>query len=248
MSSQIKIKICGITNEEDYLSAISLGADYVGFVFYKGSPRYVSLERVMEITEHIGPCRGGCSIGGVRGCTAPRCHKRVGVFVNESIERVREIYNRASLDIVQLHGDESVEYIRELGLRCWKVFRIRDMKSFTSIKNYFHGIDGKEDCGLISTYLLDTYLDGNPSLYGGTGKPFDYGLIEMAFENDLFEDKRLIISGGISSENLERVMGGKYEIFGVDVNSSIEQYPGKKDGEKMEKLFHVFNSLRGLAS
>ena len=118
--AKLKVKICGMTRAEDYREAVNLGADYVGFIFYSKSPRYIVPEQAAEL------CR-----------TAPsKPHATVGVFVNESLERVREIYHTAGLDIVQLHGDESPEYVENLGLPVWKVLRIKDAASLDAMQGY----------------------------------------------------------------------------------------------------------------
>lgn len=207
----MKIKICGITNYEDYRQAVQLGADYTGFIFYPGSPRYVQLETVMDI------CRGMPGTG----------HKTVGVFVNQDIESIRWIRNRACLDIVQLHGDEPPEFVGSLGVPCWKAFRVKDDSSLEAV--------GRYEC---SAFLLDNYEEGK---YGGTGNTFNITLLEDAARCG----KPLIVSGGIADNNIARYCNIKPPIFAVDVNSSIEAAPGKKDLTKMRRLFETFNRNKG---
>ena len=117
---KLQVKVCGITNVEDYRVAVESSADFVGFIFYSKSPRAVSLARAVQLVNR-----------------APAVdHLRVGVFVNEEIEVVRNTYNLADLDIVQLHGDESPEYIKHLNLPCWKVIRVKDEHSLDGIQDY----------------------------------------------------------------------------------------------------------------
>lgn len=202
----MKIKICGITNREDYQRAVELGADYIGFIFYPGSPRNVDLETVMDI------CRD-----------APAGHKTVGVFVNRDIETIRWIYNRVCLDIVQLHGDETPEFVGRLGVPCWKALRVKDRSSLVAMRRY--------EC---SGFLLDNYEKGK---YGGTGKSFDIALLEEAARSG----QPVIASGGISEDNVSSYREIKFPVAAVDVNSSIESEPGKKDHNKMKRLFDAFN-------
>jgi phosphoribosylanthranilate isomerase len=148
----VKIKICGITNREDYNLALANGADYTGFIFYEGSPRYVDPHRVKQI---ICSGRGGS-------------HLKVGVFVNEEPHKVADIFHLTGLDLVQLHGDESPEYCSELGLPFWKVIRVRDQLS----SEPFHEIPA-------DTFLLDTYSE---TIKGGTGRSFDLQLAGEAMK------------------------------------------------------------------
>ena len=115
-----KIKTCGITNIEDYDAAVSLGSDYTGFIFYEKSPRHISCESAREIVKK-GMNRG---------------QQKVGVFVNESIKNIKEIYEKVGLNIVQLHGDENPEYCSKLDLPFWKVIRVKDEKSIDAMKHF----------------------------------------------------------------------------------------------------------------
>jgi tryptophan synthase beta chain len=204
------IKVCGITNRDDYHEAVSLGADYIGFIFYVNSPRYISPVQTLELNKD-----------------APRReHKRVGVFVNEAMEKVREIYHGIGLDIVQLHGDESPEYVRQLGLPCWKAVRVKDEQSLSVIKDYH--------CEAI---LLDTYQKDK---YGGTGISFDPQLAVEALKYD----KPIILSGGISTENIQRFIELEADFHAFDISSSLEEFPGKKSKTKMTEFFKLVRCLR----
>jgi len=125
----VKVKICGITNIEDAIAAIEFGADALGFVFYKGSPRYLDPEEASSIIEKLPPFIA-----------------RVGVFVNESIKVIEDIADSCGLDIIQLHGDEPPEVCQNLKRRIIKAFRIRDWDSLEPIVRY-----------RAHAFLLDTY-------------------------------------------------------------------------------------------
>lgn len=124
----VKIKICGITNTEDALAAAAYGADAVGFVFYRGSPRYVSPERAREIVSHLPPFL-----------------TTVGVFVNEKDEAMREVMEFTGMNVLQLHGDEP-----PAACGVWpKVIKAFRVKDFVDLKPL-------EACR-VSSFLLDTY-------------------------------------------------------------------------------------------
>ena len=146
----VKIKICGITNISDYNNAVSSGADYTGFIFYKQSKRYINETEVRKIISE------GCKSNNLR----------VGVFVNEPIAEVQRIYEFCELDIVQLHGDETEEYCDELNLPYWKVIRIKDETSISLIE--------ENNC---NTILVDTY---SKDQFGGTGIPIDRELVKKS--------------------------------------------------------------------
>jgi phosphoribosylanthranilate isomerase len=147
----VRIKICGITNQEDALLAAELGAHALGFIFAAQSPRKVAPEAAREIIQQLPPFV-----------------VTVGVFVNEEAATVRDLAARAGLDWVQLHGAETPEYCRSLGRRVMKAFRIRDEKSFENLQDYR---------GAVQAFLLDTYKKGQA---GGTGEAFDWELARKA--------------------------------------------------------------------
>jgi phosphoribosylanthranilate isomerase len=204
----LKVKICGITNVEDYLAAAALGADFVGFIFHRPSPRSVSPLLVKYLSGQF---------------SLPV--KKVGVFVDEDRESLRRTVEETGLDIVQLHGDESPDYCLKLGLPFWKAIRVRDRKSLDQMARY--------DC---RTFLLDTYAKDKP---GGTSFPFDWKIAQEAI-GDKFQ---IVVAGGISSENIEEI--ASLQPYGVDVSSSLEEYPGKKNVEKMTRFFSVIRRIRG---
>ncbi len=204
----LKVKICGITNLEDYLAVASFGADFAGFIFYRLSPRYVSPPFVKNLSRQF---------------SLPV--KKVGVFVNETREGIRRIYYETGLDIVQLHGDESPDYCRKLGLPFWKVIRVRSQESLEQMNSY--------DC---ETFLLDTYVEGKQ---GGTSVPFDWAIAQEAVRREF----RIIIAGGLSSENVEEV--ACLRPYGVDASSFLEEHARKKSIEKMTRFFSIIRRIRG---
>lgn len=117
--NKIKIKICGLQREADILCAANLGVDYVGFIFYKKSPRYIATDcvKIPILSEKV---------------------KKVGVFVNEDINTIKHIYAKLKLDIVQIHGDEPPQFCNNLNIPYWKAFRVGEDEKFDidSINNY----------------------------------------------------------------------------------------------------------------
>ncbi|MDD5771663.1 MAG: phosphoribosylanthranilate isomerase [Candidatus Omnitrophica bacterium] len=144
----VKIKICGITNLEDALVSLFSGADAVGFVFYKKSPRYIAPLKARNISRIL-----------------PAGIKRVGVFVNEDFGAVEKIARLCALDMLQFHGEESAGYCRKFrGYGIIKAFLVKAGFEPAGISEY-------KGCAC----LFDTY---SRKLAGGTGKIFDWRLLK----------------------------------------------------------------------
>jgi phosphoribosylanthranilate isomerase len=143
------IKICGITNKPDALEASRLGADMLGFVFYKKSKRAVDAKTVRDIANELDEKT-----------------VKVGVFVDEDAGKVADIAEDCALDVLQFHGEETPEYCARLRGRykTIKAFRVKDRVSLKKIAGYD-----------TDYYMLDTY---SASSRGGTGKSFDWKIIE----------------------------------------------------------------------
>ena len=143
----VKIKICGITNHDDAQAAIDAGADALGFVFYKSSPRWVQPDVVRRIVAALPPF------------VLP-----VGVFVNEDGKVVRDLMDACGLAVAQLHGDETAAYCEQLGRPAWKAVRLKDAGSFLALAEY------KGRAG-VRGVLIDAFSE---SVYGGTGRRADW--------------------------------------------------------------------------
>ena len=115
----VRVKICGITNLEDALMAVEAGADALGFVFFRGSPRYISPEQAAVIIRRLPPFV-----------------QTVGLFVNEESATVNSTADRCGLDLVQLHGEESPDYCAAVKRRVIKAFRVKDASTLDDIMNY----------------------------------------------------------------------------------------------------------------
>lgn len=205
--NRVRVKFCGITSLKDAKNAVSVGADAIGFVFFRESPRYISPENTEAIIKELPPFMTS-----------------VGVFVNEDLRFIEECVERCGLDAVQLHGDEDIEYclrfkgLRFKGVKLIKAVRIKNKESLRSIEK-----GDPSDAILLDTYRSD--------VFGGTGEGFDRTIALLAKEYA----KRLIISGGLNSDNVYDVIK-KISPYGVDVSSGIESSPGRKNIELMEEF------------
>ena len=209
----VRIKICGITNEKDALWVVNLGVDYIGFNFYKDSPRKISPKLAAQI------------IGKLPSFTQP-----VGVFVNEEMKAVKRIAEKCRLNLVQLHGEETPEYCRELQtqsprLKIVKAFRIRDKENLDGIGNYS-----------VDYYLLDSYV---PGIEGGTGEIFNW---DLAVEAKQF-GKPVFLAGGLTPDNVTQAIE-KVDPYGVDVASGVERTPRRKDYNLMREFITRIRAKR----
>lgn len=202
----MKVKICGITNIEDAILSVELGADMLGFIFYPKSKRYISPETCKDIIAEI-----------------PTGIKKVGVFVNESNEVINRIIEKTNIDVVQLHGDETTSDIHKINTGIIKAFRVSNNFDFAQIEIFKkHQI------------LLDS---SDPTNYGGTGKTFNWDIIPPDMRG------KIILAGGISSANIEFIYKS-ISPFGVDLSSSLELSPGKKDPAKLKDFFTIIKKLK----
>jgi len=210
-----RVKICGLTNAEDALEAAKAGADFLGFVFYPQSPRYVTPEEVRKIVEQV------CDR------VSPR-PTFVGVFVDEPVNRVRDILDSCGLDLAQLHGSEPPVELRMLAPRAYKALRPQtrgDAEAFVATYE-----DDLPDVPDMPQFLLDAY---HPWVPGGTGKQADWhaGIV-------LSRRYRVLLAGGLQPETVAEAIA-TVKPWGVDVSSGVERAPGKKDAQKMRAFIHA---------
>ena len=205
------IKICGITNVGDALAAVEAGADALGFNFYKPSPRYVTPQDAREIIAKL-----------------PVSVLTVGVFVNEdSPQSVRSIADEAGVTALQLHGDESPDYCRELATDTYVI------KTLT-VSNDFdvQTVEAYE----VEAIMLDTK---HSALRGGTGRVFDWSI---AREVNRIVPK-LFLAGGLSPENIEEAID-TVRPYAVDACSALEDEPGRKNHERMRVFVEMARSFK----
>ncbi len=202
----MKIKICGITRLEDALLCDKLGADAIGFIFYHKSKRYITPENARTISISLPPF----------------LHK-IGVFVNNSIEEVNRVAKLANLTSVQLHGDETPEYISKINYPVIKSFGVDESFDFSILDEY-------ANCGIILD-VKDT------EQYGGTGNSFNWEIIPDNIRT------KVIIAGGVSIRNIKQIEGN-INPYGIDISSLVEIEPGIKDRNKLKELFEKYNELK----
>ena len=198
-----KIKICGLTREEDALEAARLGADFLGLIFVPASPRFIEPERAAAITAAVR--------------AAGHAPKFVGVFHEASADYMREIVSVAGLDMVQLHGSEGDDEIRDLHIPAIKTLRVGDTLPDT------HSTPSA------AWLLFDTFDERRA---GGTGRRFDWSLLAMYERN-----KPFFLSGGLDPDNIAAAIT-LVRPDAIDVSSGVEAgEPGVKDHGRMAKLF-----------
>jgi phosphoribosylanthranilate isomerase len=205
-AGRTRIKICGLTNLDDARCAAQAGADFLGFIFYVKSPRYVEPEGVAAITRAIRQEMGEA---------APRF---VGVFVNEPAAGVRAVLDGAGLDLAQLHGDEPPAQVQALWPRAFKAIRPRSRGGArAALAAYGEAL--LQEAGL-PQLLVDAY---DPGRFGGTGSPVD-----VALARPLARRVRLMLAGGLDPETVGAAIEG-VRPWGVDVASGVERAKGIKD-------------------
>jgi phosphoribosylanthranilate isomerase len=192
-----RIKICGITREQDLRAVMDNGADAFGLVFYEKSPRHVGLRQARSILLAAKPF-----------VTA------VGLFVNPSVDYVREVLAQVSLDVLQFHGEEPPEFCAQFGKPYLKALRVKIGVDLVQYAIRYAGAQG---------LLLDAYIEGT---HGGTGESFDWSLIP----SDL--PLPLILSGGLHAGNVAEAIK-QVRPYAVDVSSGVEAAKGIKDAAKV---------------
>ena len=196
----VRIKICGITRKGDALAAVRAGADALGFLFYPKSKRHISPEQALDIIRALPPL-----------ITV------VGVFANESAEKIAAVRKTCGLDAVQLHGDETPEFCRSLPGKTIKAFRLQDAETIAAARTFSTG-----------AWLFDGYA---PNQRGGTGSPFNWGWIRQSGPLP----RPFIVAGGLTPANVGNCIK-TVRPYAVDVSSGVEDAPGKKNADKMRRF------------
>ena len=199
------VKICGITNLADARAAVDAGADALGFNFYRPSPRYISPPDARKIIDQL-----------------PHSVLKVGVFVNEGFHSVMHITGEAGLSAVQLHGDETPEYCRELT----GTYVIKAFGADNNLQVEAYAVDA---------IMLDTKDD---LLHGGTGRTFDWSIAQRTNQTV----PKLFLAGGLSPENVAEAIA-TVRPYAVDACSSLEERLGKKNHERMGAFVKAVRSV-----
>jgi len=195
----IGVKICGMKFPENIQAVAALKPDFMGFIFYPKSPRFAEPLDIATLN------------------ALPKSIKKIGVFVNESLENILTIAAKYNLDGVQLHGIELVEMcseLRKVGYIVIKAFPIAEAYNFKVTKAYE---------GACDYFLFDTKTDA----YGGSGLKFNWGMLD-----EYVGETPFLLSGGISEDDADDILKIEHPKFaGVDLNSKFEVIPGEKNVE-----------------
>lgn len=189
---------------EDALCAAANGAAAVGFIFYPPSLRYIQPNKAKVIIDKL-----------------PRDLVKIGVFVNETYEEVKRIYDYCGLDMLQLHGDESPDYCRQfLANRVIKALELKNEK------------DVKTAAGFeVAALLVDSRHDG---LYGGTGRKSNWDMARLP-------QQPIILSGGLNEDNVRDALR-VVRPAALDINSGVEEHPGQKDHAKIARVMQIIKT------
>lgn len=205
MRSESIIKVCGMRDPENIRAVEKLGVQWMGFIFYPRSPRFVK-----HIPSYL-----------------PSEAKRVGVFVNATLEDIKRQAKAFQLDLIQLHGDESVAFCKclsEMGFHLIKAFALKTAHDTEATRAYAPFCD---------FFLFDT----PSSVYGGTGLTFDWSLL------DAYKGKTpFLLSGGLGLEQAQELQKITHPKFvGIDLNSRFESSPGYKDTKQLQSFLTILN-------
>ncbi|NYT83493.1 phosphoribosylanthranilate isomerase [Alcaligenaceae bacterium] len=204
--ARTRVKICGLTRAEDIDSAVQAGADAIGMVFYPGSRRAVTIAQARRLRAAVPPF---VSV--------------VTLFVNAAPQMVNEIIDQVHPDLLQFHGDETVEFCDQFHYPYLRAFRVGGpgMDSAKCVGDACRGYMNAR------AWLFDSYSAG----YGGSGKGFDTGLLDAVVGAE--ERRPLVLAGGLSAETVaERIR--RFRPYAVDVSSGVEIEPGIKSAEKIQ--------------
>lgn len=220
----IRVKICGLTRQQDVEQAIQLGAWALGFIQFKKSPRFIQASQIKEITLSI-----------------PKETPKVGVFVNPDFNEVQEAVSEAGFNWLQLHGQETDEFALELkkniGLKIIRVVRVSDEDSLLSALSL----------RAADKILIDAPPTGDQ--WGGQGVCVDWHwanklakkLTSQPDQNSS-ESPHLILSGGLTPENIAQAYQA-VRPWALDLSSGVESAPGVKSKQQLKNLFNRIENL-----
>ena len=210
MSAGLKLKVCGMRDPENILEVSKLQPDFMGFIFYAPSPRYVGDNFTMPY--FAGPT------------------KKVGVFVNEATNMIVKKVHKFSLDLVQLHGHESLQQCREIkneGISIIKVFSVEDKTDFGMTEAF---------APIVDHFLFDT----KGKYYGGNAKTFNWEILSRYKQGIPF-----FLSGGITPAHIDGVRNLDHDqLHAIDINSGVEIRPALKDVQQIKVIKTILNSKK----
>jgi phosphoribosylanthranilate isomerase len=212
----MKIKVCGMKYPNNIDAVVESQPDFIGFIFYEKSKRYIDNE--LEISQ----------------IATNETIKKIGVFVNSPIQKVIETAKKHNLDFVQLHGEESIDYVKELHAK-----KVKIIKAFQITKN-FNWEEITQFVDYSSCFLFDTAS----SNYGGSGLKFEWNQLKNYKERLPF-----FLSGGISIEDYQKIKELTLpRLYGIDINSKFESSPGVKDIDLVRTMIKLIKNEPTLSS
>ena len=201
----MKLKICGINDIDILEHACEAGLDFVGFIMVNESPRNISNNFLASLESFDFLS------------TTP-----VFVFVNPSVDEVKKITSNFENAILQFHGDEEDSFCRQFDQLFWKTIRVKDSQSLEAINDF-----PSADAILLETFSQDAY--------GGTGKVFDWGLLEK-----ISVQRKFVLAGGINPKNIKEAVS--VDPWCIDVNSGVESSIALKDITLINQIIDIFNN------
>jgi phosphoribosylanthranilate isomerase len=210
----MRVKICGITKPEQGQAIAQLGATALGFICVQASPRYVTPFQLRAVIEQLR-VQVDC----------------VGVFADATIKEIGQVVAETGLNVVQLHGSETVEFCEILRqslpeVEILKALRVKTLECLDRAAIYAKYADG---------LLLDAY---HPHLLGGTGKTLDWQTLQQFCPSCPW-----LLAGGLTPENILDALS-LLQPSGIDLSSGVERSPGDKDLDKVARLFENVRSLQ----
>ncbi len=216
------IKICGVTRVEDVAAVVRSGADAIGFNFFPGSKRYISIAAAQKL---VAATR-------LAEIDTPPVD-RVGVFVNANAEVIHRTIQETGLNVLQIHGDETIEQIAEIHRRCPETAVIRAFRVAPgNIENTLDEIDKLTQIVPLAAVLLDAFVPGE---FGGTGIAVD----PMVLQRYLMQPRPgLILAGGLNPENVASATE-HVAVWGIDTASGVESAAGIKDAAIVHRFIRA---------
>jgi phosphoribosylanthranilate isomerase len=201
----VLVKICGITRLDDAEAAVDAGADAIGFVFWRDSPRFIDPYRARAIVRRL-----------------PAFITTVGVFVNQPTGYIAGVASLVPLGAVQLHGDEPVAHVSEVGRPVIKALTLDAASRPQQLAAWPQRV----------TILLDVH---DPVRRGGTGRPLDWTAAAA-----IAAQRRIVLAGGLTPDNVVEAVE-RVRPIGIDVSSGVERSPGVKDHLRIRALCRALN-------
>lgn len=214
MLHRTRLKVCGLTRQEDVEACIDCGVDALGFVFYKPSKRCLTPEQAASLVHHL-----------------PAFVSSVALFVEPDVHTVQQVMSVMRPTLLQFHGDETPDFCRQFNMPYLKAVRVGAPGLNTSQELIDYCMQFDDAAG----WLFDSYTPA----YGGSGHGFDRQLIVPLAQHE--NARPILISGGMTVDNVAQSID-LLTPWGVDVSSGVETSPGVKSFEKIKAFVHAISN------